>query len=262
MAERERRVISLVGGGGKTTTMYALAEIFREEGKKVIVTTSTHLQTPPEEIRARNIEEVRSLWKSDQIAVIGTDCEGNKNLAAGDQAAVNQMEIDGQKIAEKSVRKMSIPEPVFLQEVLQEAEVVLIEADGAKHLPCKVPIEKEPVIIPECTDVIAVVGMDALGKPLEEVCFRKDLAVQFFNTSYKHLMAEEDVAKILSSVQGARKGVEDRKYCVVLNKCDDEIRKERAEKIRSLLKEKSIENVMITNCENRQNELKKYFIPA
>ena len=44
MAERERRVISLVGGGGKTTTMYALAEIFREEGKKVIVTTSTHLQ--------------------------------------------------------------------------------------------------------------------------------------------------------------------------------------------------------------------------
>ena len=93
MAERERRVISLVGGGGKTTTMYALAEIFREEGKKVIVTTSTHLQTPPEEIRAWNIEEVRSLWKSDQIAVIGTDCESNKNLAAGDQVAVNQMEI-------------------------------------------------------------------------------------------------------------------------------------------------------------------------
>ena len=84
MAERERRVISLVGGGGKTTTMYALAEIFREEGKKVIVTTSTHLQTPPEEIRAWNIEEVRSLWKSDQIAVIGTDCESNKNLAAGE----------------------------------------------------------------------------------------------------------------------------------------------------------------------------------
>lgn len=63
-----------------------------KEGKKVIVTTSTHLQTPPEEIRAWNIEEVRSLWKSDQIAVIGTDCESNKNLAAGDQAAVNQME--------------------------------------------------------------------------------------------------------------------------------------------------------------------------
>ena len=92
----------------------------------------------------RNIEEVRSLWKSDQIAVIGTDCESNKNLAAGDQAAVNQMEN------KKSVKKMRMPDGLFLQEVLQEAEVVLIEADGAKHLPCKVPIEKEPVIIPEC----------------------------------------------------------------------------------------------------------------
>ena len=92
--------------------MYALAEIFREEGKKVIVTTSTHLQTPPEEIRAWNIEEVRSLWKSDQIAVIGTDCESNKNLAAGDQAAVNQMEN------KKSVKKMRMPDSSFLQEVI------------------------------------------------------------------------------------------------------------------------------------------------
>ena len=90
---------------------------------------------------------------------------------------------------------MRMPDGSFLQEVLQEAEVVLIEADGAKHLPCKVPIEKEPVIIPECTDVIAVVGMDALGKPLEEVCFRKDLAVQFLNTSYKHLMAKRILQK-------------------------------------------------------------------
>ena len=56
MAERERRVISLVGGGGKTTTMYALAEIFREEGKKVIVTTSTHLQ-------ARQKKSVRGILK-------------------------------------------------------------------------------------------------------------------------------------------------------------------------------------------------------
>lgn len=248
---RERRVISLVGGGGKTTTMYALAEIFREAGKKVVVTTSTHLQAPPEEIRARNTGEVRSLWEAGQSAVIGTDCESNKNLVAG-----------GQVENKRSVRKMSMPDTSFLQEILQEAEVVLIEADGAKHLPCKVPIEKEPVIISECTDVIAVMGMDALGKPLDEVCFRKDLAVQFLNTDYKHLMTEEDIAKILSSVQGARKGVEDREYYVVLNKCDDKIRKERAGKIRSLLKEQGIENVMITSHENRNNELKKYFIPA
>ena len=249
MAERERRVISLVGGGGKTTTMYALAEIFREAGKKVIVTTSTHLQAPSEKIRARDMDEVKNLWESGQIAVIGTDCESNKKFEEG-----------GQKKEKKSVRKMSMPELEFLQEVLQEADVVLIEADGAKHLPCKVPIEKEPVIIPACTDVIAVMGMDALGKPLEEVCFRKDLAVQFLDKGYEHLMAEEDIVKIFSSEQGARKGVKDRKYYVVLNKCEDKICKERAGKIRSLLKEQGIENVMITSHENRKTELKKHFL--
>ena len=37
------RVIALVGGGGKTTTMYALAREAREAGKTVIVTTTTHI---------------------------------------------------------------------------------------------------------------------------------------------------------------------------------------------------------------------------
>ena len=243
---QKRRVISFVGGGGKTTTMYALADIFRKNGKKVVVTTSTHLQAPSEEIRARNLKEIRRLWESGKIAVIGNDCEIKKNL-------VEEVDVS------KSVRKMCMPSPDFLQEVLREADVILIEADGAKHLPCKVPKKKEPVIISECTDVIAVMGMDALGERLEKVCFRKELAIQFLNVDVTHRMAEEDIAKILSSVQGARKGVEDREYYVVLNKCDDEIRKERAEKIHSLLKEQGIENVMITSHENRQNELKKYF---
>ena len=228
-------VIAVVGGGGKTSLIYRLTDELIDKGKRVIITTTTHMAGESELPFARGGDAVRVKELLDKERYV---------IAA-------EYEEDTGKYASLTEEK--------LEELRELCDVMLVEADGAKHLPCKVPIEKEPVIIPECTDVIAVVGMDALGKPLEEVCFRKDLAVQFLNTSYKHLIAEEDIAKILSSVQGARKGVENRKYCVVLNKCDDEIRKERAEKIRSLLKEKSIENVMITSCENRQNELKKYF---
>ena len=228
-------VIAVVGGGGKTSLIYRLTDELIDKGKRVIITTTTHMAGESELPFARGGDAVRVKELLDKERYV---------IAA-------EYEEDTGKYASLTEEK--------LEELRELCDVMLVEADGAKHLPCKVPNEKEPVIIPECTDVIAVVGMDALGKPLEEVCFRKDLAVQFLNTSYKHLIAEEDIAKILSSVQGARKGVEDRKYCVVLNKCDDEIRKERAEKIRSLLKEKSIENVMITSCENRQNELKKYF---
>ena len=233
MAKRERRVISLVGGGGKTTTMYALAEIFREEGKKVIVTTSTHLQIPPEEIRAWNIEEVRSLWKSDQIAVIGTDCESNKNLAAGDQASVNQMEN------KKSVKKMRMPDGSFLQEVLQEAEVVLIEADGAKHHPVKVPEKWEPVI-PRCADiVISVIGLDCLGQPISQSAYRMERTSEFLRKSLEAPITEEDIVKIATSICGLFKDVEERVYRVYLNKSDILREKEPAEHIVEELERKN-----------------------
>lgn len=243
---QKRRVISFVGGGGKTTTMYALADIFRKNGKKVVVTTSTHLQAPSEEIRARNLKEIRRLWESGKIAVIGNDCEIKKNL-------VEEVDVS------KSVRKMCMPSPDFLQEVLREADVILIEADGAKHLPCKVPKKKEPVIISECTDVIAVMGMDALGERLEKVCFRKELAIQFLNVDVTHRMTPEDLAQILLSDQGSRKSVGLRNYFIVLNKCDNEKIREQADRICSLLKVQGVKKVMLTSDANREEELKKYF---
>ena len=39
-------MISLVGGGGKTTTMFYIGNFFANMGKKVIITTSTHIVKP------------------------------------------------------------------------------------------------------------------------------------------------------------------------------------------------------------------------
>ena len=39
-------VISLVGGGGKTTLMYAMASCCARKGWKVLVTTTTHIMMP------------------------------------------------------------------------------------------------------------------------------------------------------------------------------------------------------------------------
>lgn len=39
-------VISLVGGGGKTTLLYALARHYSAQGQRVLVSTTTHIQRP------------------------------------------------------------------------------------------------------------------------------------------------------------------------------------------------------------------------
>lgn len=41
------RVVVLVGGGGKTTSIYALAREARDLGRTVIVTTTTHMAPHP-----------------------------------------------------------------------------------------------------------------------------------------------------------------------------------------------------------------------
>ena len=41
-----RRVVSLVGGGGKSTLMYFLAQTCAKQGRRVLVTTTTNIFRP------------------------------------------------------------------------------------------------------------------------------------------------------------------------------------------------------------------------
>ena len=146
------QVVSLVGGGGKTTLMYFMAATCAKEGKKVLVTTTTNLFLPNKAYYATNDEEVKALWAEGKIAIIGTP-----NLARG---------------------KFGPPDPEFLDRMLEKCDVGFIEADGSRRLPCKVPREGEPVFHPRTDTVIAVFGLSALGRPLKDVCFRKELATE------------------------------------------------------------------------------------
>ncbi len=210
-------VISLVGGGGKTTLLYALAEEFRRRGRRTLVTTTTHILRPSDIPVVRDSKELVREWECGRIAVAGADAPGGKLTA-----------------------------PAGLDEMLRMADAVVIEADGAKGMPCKVPRNGEPVIVPQCTQVIAVAGMCALGRPLAEVCFRISEAVELLSVPETHPLTEEDLAVILSSDTGARKGVGRRSYTVVLNQCDDRLALRRAMRVKTMLHERGVERVVLT----------------
>ena len=107
-----------------------------------------------------------------------------------------------------------------IREVQKECDVLLIEADGAKCLPLKVPAGWEPVI-PEMTDlVIGVIGLDCLGKKILDTCHRPELTAEFLGKDICEKVTEEDAAKIAASSSGLRKNVGNREYRVLLNKTD------------------------------------------
>lgn len=213
--EQLPRIISLVGGGGKTTTMYQLAEELSEQGLRVLVTTSTHIQCPEEGISAF-VNHVRE--------ITGEMWEG-RILTAGRPL----MKED----------KLGMPEGLGEQEemerLLKLADVILIEADGAKKKPVKVPGEWEPVLIPQTGLVIACVGLSALEGTFADTCFRFREWGRWLMRKDEDVITPEDLALILMDERGSHKGVQGRYYRVVLNQADGEKEMLAAERIMKLL---------------------------
>ncbi|MBQ7801072.1 MAG: putative selenium-dependent hydroxylase accessory protein YqeC [Oscillospiraceae bacterium] len=221
-------IVSLVGGGGKSTLMYFMAKTCAGEGKKVLVTTTTHIFMPGRELYASTAEEARALWAAGKFAVIGTPVP--------------------------EVGKLKMPDRALLDQLLEEADVAFIEADGSKHCPIKVPRAGEPVFVPQSDLVIAVMGLSALGKPLHECCFGLAGAAELLDTAADHILTEADAAKILSSERGSRKDIGDRKFCVVLNQCDDGPRRRSANEIAARLRAYGVEQVVMTAFEPEERE--------
>ena len=190
----KKHTICLVGGGGKATVMYELAAAWAACGRKVLVLTSTHILQPADGSFAADVPAVQNLWQQRRYAVIGTP--------------------------ELSTGKLTAP-PQDLYEALQlQADVILCEADGSKHHPCKVPAEHEPVLLPDCDMVLAVAGMDALGHSLAQACQRPQPAAALLGCSLDSVIDAQMLAALLLSEQGSRKNVGTRTYYIVLNKCD------------------------------------------
>ena len=68
--------------------------------------------------------------------------------------------------------------------------------------------------------MLAVAGMDALGRPLAQACQRSQLAAELLGCSLDSVVDAQMLASLLLSEQGARKNVGARAYYIVLNKCD------------------------------------------
>ena len=190
----KKHTICLVGGGGKTTVMYELAAAWAACGRKVLVLTSTHIMCPADGSFAADAAAVHNLWQQWRYAVIGTP--------------------------ELSTGKLTAP-PQSVDEALKlQADVILCEADGSRHHPCKVPAAYEPVLLPDSDIVLAVAGMDALGHSLAQACQRPQPAAALLGCSLDSVIDEQMLAALLLSEQGARKNVGTRTYYIVLNKCD------------------------------------------
>lgn len=218
----KKHVISLVGGGGKSTLLAYLAQRFAARGMRTVVMTTTRMACP--EYVCGSIEDCRACWAKGKCAACGERTENGKFRA---------------------------PQNALLQELLAEADTIIVEADGAHMRACKAPAEHEPVILPESDIVIGVMGVEVLDGQVGEVCHRPEHVCALLGCDETHRLTADDMAKILLSEKGTRKGVGAREFCVVLNKCDDEARAANGRQIMDALEKRGHTRTVLTSfhCE-------------
>lgn len=139
---------AIVGAGGKTSLIKKMANEYREQGRKVFVTTSTHMYVENDTLVTEDVELILQDLESKGYVMAGAAC--------------------GEKIK-------ALPLEVY-EEVCKHADEVLVEADGSKHLPLKFPNDTEPVIYDNVEEIIVVCGLHGLGKQAKEAVHRVELA--------------------------------------------------------------------------------------
>lgn len=188
-----RTLISLIGAGGKTTTMYTLAHELASKGKRVVTTTTTQIFMPsPDETEQVIIEAEpsalldkakASLREHRHITIAGSRNERGKLLGV----------------------PPDVPALLLRQGI---ADAVLIEADGARHRMIKAPAEYEPVILPETNVALLLMSAKAINQPLsEEIAHRPERMAAITGIQMGDTLTPELIARVMTSERGALKGI-------------------------------------------------------
>lgn len=188
--------IAVVGSGGKTSLLYALGRSLAKEGRRVLLTATTHLamETPP-----------------DIPVYVQKDGNGMEQPQPGQLLLWAIPNGTGRRVG---------PPMEELERVAPWFDVILCEADGSRRLPLKWHASHEPCL-PQATQMIFyVVGLSGLGKPAGEVLHRWEQSPY----AKDYPMEPEDVLALI------RRGLEHMKtnvpVQVVLNQADEPIRRE------------------------------------
>jgi probable selenium-dependent hydroxylase accessory protein YqeC len=181
---RERRYVHLIGGGGKTTLMFAAAHALAAEGRSVLTTTSTRIMYP-------------APAQSDCV-VLGSDAASLEERLRVEFATHRHVTVvapgpgGGRKVG-------GLTNEVL--DALVTARIaghVLVEADGAAGRPLKAHADHEPVVSPRADLVIAVIGVDCLGVPMDDAhVHRAALLCERLGRPAGAIVTAPDVASIV-----------------------------------------------------------------
>lgn len=226
-------MVSLIGAGGKTTTLFRLAKELRDQGGKIMVTTTTKMFKPtkPHIDRLFIVDDVQALVDvCAEIAaptIIGAGCA-----------------VDPQG------QMLGMPTP-WLDRLNQPGafDAILVEADGAASRLFKIPADDEPVIPESCQTTVWIVAIKILGKPItDEWVHRAARARELLGLPAGARVSEEILLQLVQHEEGCLKGIPpaSRKLALI-NQADSAAEMAAARTLGEKLQELNFARVVITS---------------
>jgi probable selenium-dependent hydroxylase accessory protein YqeC len=217
-----REHIALVGGGGKTTLMFALAEELRRNGKRVITSTTTKVWH-------------KEAQQYEKLLLVGDEADWKNKTMEG--LSGEETVFVGRSILESG--KVEGINPSLADEVYHDSNVhyLVVEADGSAGHPLKAPAEHEPVIPSSVTMVVAMMGLEALSARLEEAtAFRVEQVKKVTGLDTGELLTPVALARVFLHPTGLFKSAPGSARRVVFLNKGDLIKEERkAEELADIL---------------------------
>lgn len=142
-------VITAVGAGGKTTCLTERGRAALRMGKSVCFTTSTKIWAP-------------GGWEK-QEALPGGIRRIAVEFPEGTIDYMGRISPEGKLLA---------PPMELLSELRSRYALLLIEADGSRSMPMKIPSESEPVLPDFTSEIDVLMGLQAVGRKIGVVCHR------------------------------------------------------------------------------------------
>lgn len=213
--------ITFVGGGGKTTAMFAIAQALKKKGCKVLVTTTTNIFYP----------------EAGQCDTVIMDSSPTLGMFTG-LSSSTVVCLGGGVFGDLNKVKSIAPDFLDALFTVKIFDHILVEADGAKRKPIKAPAEYEPVVPLSATSAIGVIGMDVLGLPAEErYVHRLDKFCEVAGISEGAEVDERTIVNLIKHGNGLFKGVPLATVkTVLLNKADTKTVRKRCAIIAGLMK--------------------------
>jgi molybdenum cofactor cytidylyltransferase len=226
-------MVSLIGAGGKTTALFRLAKELRENGGKILLTTTTKIFKP-------NKPHVERLFLVQDVNA----------LIAESRNIVRPVIVGAGYGVDDEGKLLGLP-AAWLDEIKESAEfdTILVEADGAASRLFKVPSELEPVVPKLSSRVIWSMAIKIIGKPLDAAfVHRAARAVALLDVSPGTIVTQDHILKLLAHHEGCLKSIPAAARKVALiNQADSPEEIDAAEKLGRALLPLGFERVAIAS---------------